>query len=79
MANIKTAYIAGLVGMAAMVTSCDLNLVPESSLSPDTYFTKAADLELATNRFYLLEPGFDDIDVEPSDLVVDKSATNSLY
>lgn len=34
---------------------------------------------MATNRFYLLEPDYDAIDVEPSDLVVDKSAANSLY
>ena len=36
------------------MASCDLDMVPESSLSPDTYFTKAADLELSTNSFYLL-------------------------
>ncbi len=75
----NSAYILGAIAMASMAASCDLDLTPESSLSPETYFTKAADLELATNRFYLLEPKYEDIDIEPSDLVVDKSAANSLY
>lgn len=80
MASIKSIYTACAAAAAALLAvSCDLNLTPESSLSPGTYFAKAADLELATNRFYLLEPDYDAIDVEPSDLVVDKSAANSLY
>lgn len=72
-------YTAGICGLAALMQSCDLNLTPESSLSPQTYFTKPVDLELATNRFYLLEPDFESIDLEPSDLVIDKGTTNSLY
>ncbi|MBD5233045.1 MAG: RagB/SusD family nutrient uptake outer membrane protein [Bacteroidales bacterium] len=76
----KSAYIiSAAIGLAGIVSSCDLDLTPESSLSPETYFRKAADLELATNRFYLQEPEFDDIASEPSDLVVDKGASNSLY
>ncbi len=75
----NTTYIAGALALTGLMASCDLDMVPESSLSPDTYFTKAADLELATNRFYLLEPEYSTIDNEPSDLAVDKSASNSLY
>ena len=75
----QSIYTAAICGAAALMQSCDLNLTPESSLSPETYYTKAVDLELATNRFYLLEPDFESIDLEPSDLVIDKGTTNSLY
>lgn len=76
----KIAIIGAVLG-GTMLCSCDdtLNLLPQSALAPETYFRKAEDLELATNRFYLLEPDFESIDSEPSDLVVDKSQANSLY
>ncbi len=78
----KNSILTIIAAAAAMaVTGCDdaLDLTPESSLAPETYFRTAKDLELATNRFYLQEPSFDDIVSEPSDLAVDKGSSNALY
>lgn len=72
-------YLLSSLAAVASLSSCGLDLTPESDLSPDTYFMKEKDLELATNRFYLQEPDFDDNDMEPSDLTVDKGQANSLY
>lgn len=81
MKSYKIFNIIALAASAFAFSACDdvLDLTPESDLAPETFFRTAKDLELATNRFYLLEPEYDDIYNEPSDLVVDKGQPNALY
>lgn len=75
----KFKSIISIAALCLGLTACDLGLTPESDLSPDTFYRKAKDLELATNRFYLQLPDYSAIDLEPSDLVVDKGQSNLLY
>ena len=63
-------YIIGGVLMLG-VASCDLNEIPQDSISPDVFFRTEADLEQYTNQFYLMEPDAADLYDEPSNLVVD--------
>ncbi len=81
MKPVRVFNIFAIAASAFAFSACDdvLDLTPESDLAPETFFRTAKDLELATNRFYLLEPEFDAIHSEPSDLVIDKSQPNSLY
>lgn len=60
---------ATLLAMSALV-SCNLDVISQDSISPDTYFSKESELELYTNQFYTLEPAAEDIYDEPSNLIV---------
>ena len=42
-------------------SSCNLDLAPEDTLSPKTYFKNGPQLELWTNHFYSLFPDVDDL------------------
>lgn len=67
-----------VLSLGITLNSCDLDLLPEDSLSPDTYFTSSANLELWTNRFYTMldnadvssKNADDVIDRTPEDLIV---------
>lgn len=50
----KNKYIKllGLFLLGAGVTSCELTKIPEDTISPDSYFQNASQLELWTNNFY---------------------------
>lgn len=55
-------FTIGLAVFSLMLTaSCELNLAPEDTLSPDSYFQNKSQLELWTNRFYSLFPDVDDL------------------
>ena len=60
---------ATLLAMSTLV-SCNLDVISQDSISPDTYFSKESELELYTNQFYTLEPDAEDIYNEPSNLIV---------
>lgn len=44
-----------------LMAACDLDLAPEDTLSPQTYFENSSQLELWTNGFYRLFPDADDL------------------
>lgn len=50
----KIVSYVSVASMMMMATSCEglLNMSPESTLSPSTYFENAAELQLWTNQFY---------------------------
>ena len=50
----KIVSLVSIAGIMTMTTGCDglLNMSPESTLSPDTYFENASELQLWTNQFY---------------------------
>lgn len=60
---------ATLLAMSTLV-SCNLDVISQDSISPDTYFSKESELKLYTNQFYTLEPDAEDIYNEPSNLIV---------
>ena len=48
-------------------SSCNLDLAPEDTLSPKTYFKNGPQLELWTNHFYSLFPDVDDLAKQNAD------------
>ena len=48
----KIKNILSMILLATALTSCDLTKSPEDSLSPDSYFSSAAQLELWTQGYY---------------------------
>ncbi len=75
----KNKYIMAMAAMTAMsLASCDLDEVPQDSISPDTYFENAEELELYTNQFYTLMPDADDLYDEASNLIVDNLSQPSV-
>ena len=48
-------------------SSCNLDLAPEDTLSPKTYFKNGPQLELWTNRFYSLFPDADELAKQNAD------------
>lgn len=52
---------------ATALVSCDLDLAPEDSLSPSTYFQNGSQLQLWTNRFYTLFPDAEELASQSAD------------
>ncbi|MDR2086105.1 MAG: RagB/SusD family nutrient uptake outer membrane protein [Dysgonamonadaceae bacterium] len=48
-----------VVLLLALLSSCDLTLLPEDKISPDIFFSSAQELELWTNQFYTIMDGAD--------------------
>ena len=70
MKNIKNLVIGSFFFVLA---GCDLTLIPEDSVTPDTYFASKNDLELWTNQFYTLLDGADNAAGINADDNVDRS------
>lgn len=51
-----TKWLIGLVCVAGL-SSCDITLYPEDTITPDSYFRNETDLELFTNSLYTSLPG----------------------
>lgn len=61
-------FALGIALVSIMLTvSCDLDLAPEDTLSPGTYFQNGSQLELWTNRFYTMFPDADDLAKQNAD------------
>ncbi len=59
--------------MVFTLTGCDLTLLPEDAVSPETYFKTETDLQLWTNQFYKLFDSSDNLSGQNADDMVDKS------
>lgn len=60
--NMKKIYAVFISGLSVLAfSSCEgfLDKFPETSLSPETFYTSAKELELATNGFYTMLPSPD--------------------
>ena len=57
----KIISIIMMTAAAVAFTSCDdlLNLYPEDTVTPESYFKTATDFELWSNAFYTMLPGQD--------------------
>jgi len=64
-------YILFLISIIGGLVACDdLDRFPKDSLSPETYFSSAKELQLYTNQFYELNAEASDMYGEFNDLVV---------
>ena len=61
--------IISILAAAVTMTACDLNKMPLSQLSPDTFFSTEAELEAFSNNFYNDLPGTS-VYEEESDLLI---------
>ena len=59
MKKIYAVFISGLSVLAFSSCECFLDKLPETSLSPETFYTSEKELELATNGFYTMLPSPD--------------------
>ena len=70
----KTRTFAISVLLPALIMSgCDLNLFPEDSVSPETYFKTRTDFELWSNGFYTMLDSADDNAGRDADDVIDNT------
>ena len=67
----KAFKIASIILMFT-VCGCDLTLLPEDTVTPDTYFKSETDMQLWTNHFYLLFDGAETPAGQNADDMVDK-------
>ena len=59
--------------------SCNLDVIPQDSISPDTFFSTESELQLYTNQFYAMEPDAEDIYGETSNLIVNGNTLSAIY
>ena len=66
------------VSMSLALSGCDdfLTKEPETNLSPNTFFSSEAELELWTNRFYSLFAGPDTDAIQVSDIQIAKNLSS---
>lgn len=78
MKTIKKIFVF-CIGIASL-TSCEglLNMSPEDTLSPDTYFSSETELQLWTNNFYTLLDEADDITGINADDNIDSELGSTL-
>ncbi|WP_338869980.1 RagB/SusD family nutrient uptake outer membrane protein [Spirosoma sp. SC4-14] len=70
-------YIS-LIAVSIGLTACDLNLLPQDAISPETFFKTENDLLLYTNSFYNALPSAEDVYNEDVDNVVKNSLRDEL-
>lgn len=66
-------YSALALAAAVCFISCDLNLYPEDSVTPDTYFQTETDLQLWSNAFYSLLDNADSETGRDADDMIDNT------
>ncbi|GAB3914056.1 RagB/SusD family nutrient uptake outer membrane protein [Larkinella knui] len=70
--------IISFLAIAFGLTACDLDLLPEDAISPETFFNTENDLLLYTNSFYNALPSAEDVYNEDVDNVVKNSLRDEL-
>ncbi|WP_421826458.1 RagB/SusD family nutrient uptake outer membrane protein [Larkinella sp.] len=70
--------IISLIALAVGLSSCDLDLLPQDAISPETFFNTENDLLLYTNSFYNALPSAEDVYNEDVDNVVKNSLRDEL-
>lgn len=80
MKTIFKTYIKKLLVTCLFLTlvSCSLTLLPEDSISPDTYFNSAINLRLWTNQFYSTFSGDETVTGLNADDLVDSNAQDVI-
>ncbi|GAA4470186.1 RagB/SusD family nutrient uptake outer membrane protein [Nibrella saemangeumensis] len=70
--------VISIIAISLGLVSCDLNLLPQDAISPETFFKTESDLQLFTNSFYNALPSAEDIYNEDVDNVVKNSLRDEL-
>ena len=70
--------IISLLAIAVGLVSCDLDLLPQDAISPETFFKTENDLLLYTNSFYNALPSAEDVYNEDVDNIVKNSLRDEL-
>lgn len=66
----KFLYISSLLIGAALAGCTDLDLIPEDTVTPESYFSNETELRLWTNAYYAMLPDADDLNDMCADDVV---------
>ncbi|GAB3163230.1 RagB/SusD family nutrient uptake outer membrane protein [Telluribacter humicola] len=66
------------LAIALGLVSCNLDLLPQDAIAPETFFKTENDLQLYTNSFYNALPGAEDVYNEDVDNVVKTSLRDEL-
>ncbi|MBQ5984070.1 MAG: RagB/SusD family nutrient uptake outer membrane protein [Bacteroidales bacterium] len=66
-----------ILATALAVVACDLNKYPLASLSPDSYFSNASEMDAFANNFYSDLPGTS-VYEEESDMIIKMGLTNEM-
>ncbi len=69
-------HISLVVAATLMLSACDVNRLPETSISDETFWRSESDLKAAANYLYTFLPGFNSEDVWSDDAV--GLASNSI-
>ncbi len=66
-----------IIATVLAIASCDLNKAPLASLSPDSYFSNASEMDAFANNFYSDLPGTS-VYEEESDMIIKMGLTNEM-
>lgn len=69
--------ISMLIAAAVLLISCDLNKMPLSQLSPDSFFSNETELQAFSNQFYTIFPATG-VYEEESDMLIKDGLTNEM-
>ncbi|ADB40956.1 RagB/SusD family nutrient uptake outer membrane protein [Spirosoma linguale] len=70
--------LLSILAIALGLSACDLNMLPQDAISPNTFFNTENDLLLYTNSFYNALPSAEDVYNEDVDNVVKNSLRDEL-
>ena len=71
--------ILATILLGAACSSCDLTLIPEDTVTPQTFFKTETDLRLWTNQFYTMLESPDNAAGLNADDMVDKSMGDVIF
>ena len=74
----KFLYISSVLIGAALFGCTDLDLIPEDTVTPESYFSNETELRLWTNAYYAMLPDADDLNDMCADDVVKNILSNVL-
>ena len=75
----KFLYISSVLIGAALFGCTDLDLIPEDTVTPESYFSNETELRLWTNAYYAMLPDADDLNDMCADDVVKNILSNVLF
>ena len=70
--------ITFLIASIVVLSSCNLDRFPLSSLAPENFYNSREELEVATNEFYCNFPNAEDIYEETADIIIPTTLTESV-
>ena len=75
--NKITKWLLLSVSVVAL-SSCDITLYPEDTITPGSYFRNETDLQLFTNNFYTALPSATDIYADEADIIINPALDDAI-